>query len=266
MKSLTRISCIASALGLLLLAAPPAATAAAHKEANCTTAREFIVTTEYLHDHKDFGMSPDAARKLALEIAGGCTGASLRYMRVVNVLLSGGMGFPDASKIGVEFSARPDSDTATFLTVFEKAFLREYMDLDIRSAISLARSLSVEFNGDSLLVRDDFGALYDYCARSKALDLSPTDCGQFAARVVKANEQFPGRVAEAFVKVFDFLREDSRGPKLGARDAAKLAEEVVKKGPNATDNFVIGYRYAIAKTGLGMGGKDALEFALTLSK
>jgi hypothetical protein len=235
-------------------------------ETGCTATREYVATLQFLRDHSELQL-PDAERqKIADQVATGCSGAGLRFIRVAQLLFRSGLGSSDALKTAIELSHKTDREAATFITVFEEAFLSENLDLDLRSSMQMARALSTEFQGDVLAVRDDFRTLVDYCAGAAKLDLPKPECGRFAVRLAKEGEPFSGGIARPFIETFEFLRGGKDGPGLATHAALKMSEQVLANGPAAGENFVQAYRYATAKAGLGLGTRDALQFAESMAK
>lgn len=227
---------------------------------NCSTAKEFITSLEFLRGKKDLAIPENQTLRLANQIAEGCTGAAQRFIRVYGILAHSGLASNDSIATALIFSKRSDQETDTFTTVFKMSFLEEYLDLDLRSAMKLALALSVEFSGDIAPVRDDFSKLVNFCVRKSDLNLPRPQCATFAARLTKIGTHWRGGVAEPFMELLDYTRS-SKGPGLILGQALALTEEVIAAGPGAPDNFLQAYRYAISPKGLTMTQQDALAFA-----
>ncbi|MGK5087050.1 heavy metal translocating P-type ATPase [Bdellovibrionota bacterium FG-2] len=231
----------------------------------CTTAKEFITTMEFLKQEKSFGVNENEARKTAEKVASGCSGAAERFIRVALLLSRAGSGGQISLSTALELSLRTETQAEAFITVFKKAFLNEYLDLDISSALKLAHSLSTEFPGDVAQVRADFERLVEYCTSAKHLDLQKPQCATISARIARLGEKIDGGTAQPFIGTFEFLRNDS-GPSLATGDALLLSERVVAAGGNtASENFMQGYRYAISESGLKLDRSQALAFAEKLA-
>ncbi|MEK6704416.1 MAG: hypothetical protein AABZ06_01370 [Bdellovibrionota bacterium] len=226
----------------------------------CTTSREFITTLEFLRNQDQLQIHEQQAQQIATKVTDGCTGAAQRFISVAMAMIQSGFTSPDAVKLGVEFSAKSDVETNTFLTIFKKAFLAEYLDLDIRSALKMARALSMEFTGNASEVFDDFDKLLEFCAGAKSLDLPRPECGTFAVRLARQGETWSGGIAKPFIEAFEFLRSES-GPELITSDALKLAESLLAAGPDGPINFIQAYKYAASRKGLKMDRKSAIAFA-----
>src|SRR5688572_3898868 len=53
----------------------------------CQSTREFVTTLEYLRDQKQLGLDEREGRKIAYEVAKGCTGAARRFQWSFEILL-----------------------------------------------------------------------------------------------------------------------------------------------------------------------------------
>ncbi|MCM2279207.1 MAG: hypothetical protein NDJ89_14115 [Oligoflexia bacterium] len=252
------------ALALSLLMASAASAAPATPPTDCSSAKEYITAHEYLRQEKDLQVPEADARKLALHIAAGCTGSANRFIRVSRLLIGSGLSSSDALKLGQDFAARSEAETETFLTVFKRAFLKEQLDLDIGASVRLAKSLTLEFEGDQAAVKNDFETVLDFCTRTDSLNLPRPQCGVFAAEIARAGQEWGGSVARPFLDAMQFLRANP-GPNLSSGDALKLARELVKHGPLAPANFTQGYRYASAESGLNLARNEAVAFARELA-
>ena len=233
--------------------------------ANCTTTREFVTTLEFLRAKKDFEIPEAEARKIASRVANGCTGSAQRFIRVSSLLANAGLGSKDAIEQGLDFSRRADAEVEAFGAVFRRAFLENYLDLDLRSSLQMARALSREFDGDLTHVRQDFEQLVDFCVRDKSLNLPKPECGAFAARITRKGQIWNGAVARPFIDAYAYLTSD-KGPHLITGNALSLAEDLVSTGPGGIENFTQAYRYAASAKGLAMSDTDALTFAKEMAQ
>ncbi len=249
---------------LPLVAVPTSGSGSEKGSLTCTTTKEYVTTLEYLRAQPDFKIPEEQARILANQVSSGCTGAASRFIRISEVLSRSGVGGKDSVAIGKEFASRTDSQTDAFVSVYRRAFLAEYLDLDLKSSLSLARSLSSEFEGDATEVRTDFEKLVDFCISTKNLDLARPDCATFAARLAREGQAFGGGVSAGYIRLYEFLTSES-GPRLTTRDALDLAKQIIKTGPTGIDNFMQAYRYAVSPKGLTLGERDALVFAKNLA-
>ncbi|HUP58576.1 MAG TPA: hypothetical protein VM598_14050 [Bdellovibrionota bacterium] len=256
-----KIRSLQAAIAMILGSAPGLAAE------TCNSTRDYVTTLEFLRSHKEFSVPEPEARKIAGLVVLGCEGSAARFVRVTETLTRAGLGTKNAFELGIDLAARTDNETEAFVAVFRSAFLEEYLDLDLASSISLARSLSIEFEGDVLGAREDFERVVAFCSSDKGLDLPKPQCAQLAARIAGRGKAFSGGISDAFLSLFTFLRSEP-GPRLATGPALALAEELLAGGRGSADNFIQGYRYGISKSGLALGTHDAVAFAkgLTIPK
>lgn len=250
------------AIAWTTLAAQAATTPEIQARTACTSAVEYVATLEYLRGgSKEYKVPEEEARTIALNVSAGCSGAALRFIKVVQVLSKAELGARDAVRVAIELSAKTDRETETFIAVFKRSYSEDSLDLDLFSAMKLARSLSTEFEGDVLAVREDFEKIVDFCVNEKKLDLPPPICAEMASRIARRGQAWSGGVSSGFLKIYEFARSNADGPKIPTGAALKLAEELTVDGPGAADNFIQGYRYASGSKGLALPVEQAMAFA-----
>lgn len=226
----------------------------------CTTAREYVTTLDFLRGHTEFAVPETEAREMAREVSRTCTGSGGRFIAVMLLLTRAGLTGKDASREALAIAKRSDADAATFVTVFRMSYLEEYLDLELPDALRLAHSLTSEFAGDMLGVREDFETLVHFCVKERGLDLPRPKCAELATRIARKGEPWSGGIADSFLKVFRFVA-GREGAHLTTATALSIAEDVIAGGPGAAENFIQGYRYAVSPTGLGLTEASALKFA-----
>ncbi len=231
----------------------------------CSSAREFITTFEYLQKHPDLALTREQMFDVASQVAKGCSGAAGRFVKVFEVLSKSGSGTHDAIKIAVELANRPQAYSDTFVLVFTRSYLTKYLNLDYRTSLILANALATNYTGDPRIAAKDFVKLVKFCDSSKGMNYSKPLCGIIAARVVKRAENFDALIAGQFIKLYRFLTS-SKGPAAPIATALKIADNVVAQGPEAADNFITAYNYAITNGGLGLPAVQSVAFAENISK
>jgi len=235
-----------------------------YADPNCLTSREFITSLEFIRNDGDFHMKEQEARELALKISEGCTGAAKRFIRVAKVISKAGENRKMASETGLKFSKGTDSETDSFIKVFQMALAEDGLDMDLNNSIKIALSLSREFKGDVEHARKDFEKIVEYCADSNTLGLPRLHCGPFAAKIAKYGESWKDGVSKAFIKTFEYLKSDS-GPALITADALRVADRMIEHGPLTYENYSQAYQYAISKNGLGLSRDEAVKFATKMA-
>ncbi len=236
-----------------------------NKEINCSSTREFITALQFFRENSSLSIHDNDAKKVAHQVAHGCTGAAQRFISVTQLLLKAGFSAKDSIQTGLEFVYKTSTEAETFIVVFMKAYLSEYLDLDLYSAIKLAKSMSSSFQGDALGVREDFEKIIRFCTSAKDLNWPRPKCAEMAVKITKLGQNYSGGIGEAFIRTFDFSRSKS-GIALATFDALNIAEEVVSYGPGSAENFIQAYQYAISKGGLKLSQNEALVFAKDMAQ
>jgi hypothetical protein len=230
----------------------------------CLSTREFVTTLEFLREHKEFSLSEQDARLLSEKVSDGCTGASKRFIQVLNVLVKAGVPTKKAIEIGLKFGQSSDDKTAAFLTIFKGSYIESLLDLDVNQAMKIALELSDTYEGKSKLVEKNFNLLVEFCVDKKSLDLPLPECARLAARVVKNGSDHEFYISNEFISLFNYLT-DEKAANLPTFEALVVSEFVTKFGPEAKKNFIPAYEYAVNKKGLDRSVKDAIEFGKTMA-
>ena len=231
----------------------------------CLSSREYITTVGFLRDKKFFKLDQKQILSVAGQVSQGCTGASKRFIIVTNLLVKTGLNSKDAIRLGIKFSAKTDKEVKTFTYIYKRAFLKKFLDLDIKSSIEVATMLSDKFDGNHSNSQRTFNQVLGLCNRQDGLDLPNKKCAILAARVAKSGEGFKRPIGDGFRSLFHYLIKKS-GPNLPAFKALELAEEVMKNGPLSSKNFILAFKFATSKKGLNIPNTKAIEFAKLMAK
>ncbi len=266
---------------LLILSCPTFGFSKKRNKDSCSSSKEYITALQFLREKKDFKIQETEARKIALEVSKGCDEAAKRFIGITLMLSQAGLGTQDAIKIGLKFVNKGEKDIKLFGSVFRRSFLSKYLDMDLSASVNIALSLTAEFEGDKDLVRKDYENFVEFCLDEDKLDLPKPTCANMAARIAKkgqyvkdGEDKLPKdkkykkpSAFSRFVKAYRFLRDsiDDKGPGLDIGSATTIAEELVSTGPDAVENFIYGYKYAISKDGLNLSAQDALGIAKKLA-
>lgn len=228
----------------------------------CYAIKSFVMTLEFLRDHKEFSIHDKMAIKVADYVSKGCTGAGKRFINVVNILVKAGLDTNTAISTAKKFAYESDTVMKTFTSIFRTAFLGKFLDLDAFSALRMSILLSLEFDGDSKKAQKDFEKLVKFCIKELRLPLPK--CGIMASKITKFGEGFDSRISGPYIKLFNFVMS-SAGPNRPTYQALDIAETTMRSGPLAEKNFIKAYKYATSKKGLGLGNREALKFALNMA-
>lgn len=253
-------------LGLMLITGAFSSANAAKKPAMdselvpCEASKEYVTTVEFLRDKKDFGLKPNQIYKIADEVSLGCTGASQRFIKVANLLSRVGVDSNSSLSNAKKFALKEDGFVDAFVTIFKQTYSEKNLDLDALNSMKISLKLSVEFSGNIESAVKDFDQLVEFCKDRKEMDLPLPKCAQLATRVTRLGQKYEEQIAPNFIKLVKFLEESKKGPHRPKSDVIKIAEDVMKNGPIAADNFIFAYRYAIDKNGMALNGQQAIDF------
>lgn len=228
----------------------------------CGAVKEFIVVNEFLKQQSYY--KKQVAMQLSERASKGCKGAAARFIKVTEMLVKSGLYTPDALEVGVEAALGSDEQTETFVVVFQKSFLKEYLDLDLVSSLAVAKDLSFQWQGSSKVAKEDFESFVEFCLSSEGLTRSKPECAQWSHRLTQtAQAAKAGSRFEQFKKGFDFITA-KEGLEQSPHIAVEWSENLLKKGQGAVDDFILAYKYALKESGLELTPKDAVQFAFKL--
>jgi hypothetical protein len=227
----------------------------------CEPAREYITTTRFLREQRDtMGLRDIDIHRIADEVSKGCVGSAGRFVRAFHVLDKMQVGANATVTIGARLAQKNEAYTDVYLGVLTRAYLSEFLDLDLMTSMRLAESLSVDYTGDVKIALNDFTKMVDFCLKSKTAEFPLPFCGALAGRLAKASENFRVGLADSFIRSFDYLTQtQSLNMKLG--EAVATAEQLAVYHPQAIDSFITAHSFALEKTGLDLDARRSLVFA-----
>ncbi len=239
----------------------------AHPQRDCTSAREYVATVNYLRAKKEFALTDEQVRQVADQISGHCTGAASRFISATELLIRSGVGATEASRTALSYAGADEESFKAFLHFFRFAFAKDRLDLDAPSAIDFAKRHSQNLKRAFKDVAKDFDVVLDFCLDKRDAELPIPQCAGLAGRIALAGEEGEQGLGKKFVAAFYYLRkEGDRRPGLGSGDALKLAEQLMTYGPDSVDNFRDGFDFAISDKGLKLSREDAIEFGNKMAK
>jgi hypothetical protein len=230
----------------------------------CESTKEFITTFEYLKSHAELGLNENENFKVAQSVAKGCTGAAQRFVKTFELLMKAEAGPRGSMNVAIDLANKSQNYADTFNLIFTRSYLAEFLDLDYKTSFELAQRLSVDYDGNPKIAAKDFLKLVDFCTNEKEVGLSKPRCGVIAARVVQKTEGFHAQMAAEFFKIYHFLISD-KGPSSPVVKALEVAESVIEQGPEAGDNFIAAYKYAVDRKGLDFTAERSISFAQSLA-
>ena len=235
------------------------------EEILCPAAKEYITTINFLREREEkLGFTEKEMREAAFQVSKGCLGAAERFIRTFDTMMKTQAAARGSLQVAIDLSKKSENYTDAFLEIFKKSYLAEHLDLDYKTSLDMAKSLSIEYSGDPDKAQRDFLNLVKFCTSDKWLGMSKPRCGVMAGRVVKSAELFNREIAPLFEKLFAFIVSE-KGPTPDLVKALDITEEVISYGPEAPENFIMAYRYGLNDEGLKLTALGALNFAKKMS-
>lgn len=231
----------------------------------CHSSKEYITTFRYLEGQKQFSLKRDDLMKIADSVSQGCENSAKRFIDTNELLIKAGLETSDALKISMKFSLQSNESSQTFTTIFKEAFLKDYLDLDLKTATELALKLATNQSGDAIMIRNDFQNIVKFCLENKGLDLSGPKCSELASKIANYGVTYKQEMGRVFVELFDFLTKKS-GANLTTYKGLEIALKMSEHGPFVAKNFQEAYRFAISKKGLDLTKNEAINFSELMAK
>jgi hypothetical protein len=233
-------------------------------EVACESAREFIVTLEYLRNKTDLAGSGDNAIQIAKKVSRGCTGSALRFINTANLLTKAELDNRSVIETSIEMAQRDEATASAFFDIFQRTFQSSALDLDLYASLRVAKRLTTEFSGDTAYVANDYSKIVEFCLNSEGMALSKPKCAGIGAQFSAYGEKHKAAVFDQFQGLYKFLSANS-DQQLTLDAKLDVMAKVLSVNSLASTNFMKSYEYAMSEKGLNGVHKDALELALTLS-
>ena len=232
---------------------------------DCNAAREYITITKYLRSkQEDLALDEQKIRVIADKVSQGCDGAAARFTQAFELLQKVEVGGNTALGVSMDLSNRSNEYAKAFIGIFKRSYLAEYLDLDLKTSIHIARSLSVSYEGYPELALADFALLTEFCMENEKSNLPIQVCARIAGRVSKSAEKFEFGLAKPLIETYKYLRDHPAAP-LPNIKALRWAERIVRSSPAAYKNFKMAYEFALSQEGFDAAQPEALGFALRIA-
>lgn len=215
---------------------------------DCSSAKEFITTYNFLTKQEHLELPETQVEKVALEVSKGCKQAAKRFIETFQVLVKSEAGSEASIKYAIKLAQHTDKYQDVFIDIFVSSFSKDQLDLDLSSSIQLASRLSIDFEGDLKTVKNDFKELTEFCL-SNHLKLSLAQCGQLSQRVILYSETYKKPVARSFIEAFKYLTENKK-INMDKKTALQQAENLLSISPKAFDNFKLTFEFQQKKRSL----------------
>lgn len=229
----------------------------------CESSKEFITTMEFLKTKNNIGMTGNSALAVAEDVSKGCKNSAQRFIKIYEILERSGLDVKSSMNFGMKLAQMEEKRGDVFVSIFKKSFLKSSFDLDLKSAVQTAESLSIDYKGAPEKSEKDFDELAKFCLSNVnmgGLEFSIGDCAKLAIRITKLGESYEKEIAKPFIDLYSFLLKDTQ---MGftINESLKISEEVLKSGPESANNFKTIFKYAISDSGLKMEKNLALELS-----
>ena len=222
---------------------------------NCSSAKEYITTYNFLKDQKHLELPDTQIEKVALEVSKGCNEAAQRFIETFQVLVKSEAGSRAAIQYAIKLAKLSNNYQNVFLDIFVSAFSKDQLDLDLSTSLSLASRLSIDFQGEIKTVKSDFRELTKFCL-SKNLGLSLAQCGELSKKVILHSEVYKKPVAKAFIEAYNYLTTNKKIT-MDKNSAIQQSEHLVSLSPKAFENFKMAFEFQQKKHTLD----ESLKFA-----
>lgn len=229
----------------------------------CFSTEQYIQTLKFMRT-LDFVKVPEkASRHVADIVSKGCDGAFERFSQTFRLLKKMGVTYQKVLELAVEFSQVDQSVQENFFEILQQAYLKEVFDFNFHMALDVAFDFSKNLSSHHQQAREDFIQLARFCRDSKKLELPLKTCAQLAIELAHLSPYFYRGVFDHFKKFIEELRY-GKDLNLPLKEAMPILVQVLRHGSRAPDNFLKGYRFALAPEGLEMNPKEALGFAMLM--
>lgn len=231
----------------------------------CHSTKEFKEAMNFFRVKKsEINPSEGRARLLAAEIAKGCDGAAMRFAKTYTLLKKSGVDLGKCIDTSIRFSKEDDETVENFFELFQKTYLSEFFDFDYYSALQISYEISSQYKGNRKQSREDFVNVLNYCMKKEEMNLPMKTCAEISLTMARLSQHFPDGVFKPFVDLYTTLKNDKRFG-VSIRVALSILMDVLPSGPTAPQNFLDAFDYALSPAGLGIDGREALQFALSMS-
>lgn len=208
---------------------------------NCSSAKEYITTYNFLKDQKHLELPKTQIEKVSLEVSKGCKEAAKRFIETFQVLEKSEAGSRAAVQYAIKMSQLSNNYQQVFLDIFVSAFSKDQLDLDLSTSLELARRLSIDFKGDIKTVKSDFKELTKFCL-SKNLGLSLAQCGELSKKVILHSEVYKKPVANAFIESYNYLTTNEKIT-MDKKSAIQQSVYLISLSPKAFENFKLAFEF-----------------------
>lgn len=232
---------------------------------SCLSSEEFVQTVTFLRETKEIDLPEEQIRSYADQISKGCSGASQRFKDVFLYLNQTGVDHRQSLKIAMSFAPHTDTVKNTFLEILKGSYLREYYDIDFRSALQTAYDIAMDHRTSPERLRKDFVGFVRFCKEKQGLELPLTVCMKFSKKLLDLSPYYAQGAYPGFEELFTKLNTNKEFG-ISVKESLEITLKVLSYGPKGPENFLTGYAYALNPEGLHMGVHEGVQFALRMAE
>ncbi|MAV90682.1 MAG: hypothetical protein CL676_04630 [Bdellovibrionaceae bacterium] len=231
---------------------------------DCRAAKEFATISEFLKKEKVFPDSDPQIQKTALEVISGCEGSAQRFIQVFQTLDKAGFVRKNALSTAINYAKKSDAQARMFCMVFQKAYLKKYLDLTAADAFKLAEELSNGSKDDKAPSASDFEKTVGFCIDDRRISLPRKFCADFAKEVAKTSGRYEEDLFDDLKSLTLWFMTRSSGRQT-AQNALTNSFEIVQHGPQAKENFFRALEYIKRTSGFPLKPHEAISLAAKIS-
>ena len=231
--------------------------------APCESTKEFILTLEFLRKQKFFSLPDSENFKASLAVSKNCNGASIRFQKMIKVLVATGVDHDHALQFSIKYSQEDQESVDAFLSLYEGLVLEKKFNLPYYQAFETAKFFAESTKGNKAELKKDFIGFLNFCFEdADGTQLSLDQCRKLSFKYLELHKYYPLGVFRDFKNLFVYLR-DKRETGLPIATALSITQEVLSNGPGAQKNFIDSYKYGLNQ--LQLKPSQALALALKLA-
>lgn len=229
----------------------------------CPSGKEFVTTVQYLRTNSVLAVAGDDLIQVASRVSAGCEGSAKRFISTIQSLQKTEVTNAEKLQLAVELANREQDSVETFNHVFRWAYARDGFDLEMASALKLAREVAILFPGDQKRALEAFKETTDFCSKSDKISIPRPACAELSKEVALTTKQKMPSSAKTFIESYNYLREKVKLPQ---NEAIELAKTLLQKGHSAFENFKTVYEYSLSKNGFAATQPQAIQLGKKIAE
>lgn len=259
---------------LLAFACPLAMGVSGQVVMDCSVSREYITIYNYLKSLEKLKLEQSYLMKMSDEVIKGCSGAAGRFIDSFEVLQRAEMDAKSALNLSLLVAQSTEKKGRAFLTIFKSAYARDILDLDVYTATSLARKLSLDADHVPSWIDQDFLQLSRFCVQEEGLAVDRPRCAELVVKLLDQGMKQESVLEQGlkygmfkpFTDGYAFLTQDQEGPQLATYQALELIQELLMISPYAVQEFSQLYKFMRTRAEMPLTRDQAINKARMLAK